>query len=586
MKKTIFIFLKKLEFIIKNYPKIFTIIIFSKVIVAAKSLMISVFFIDRICKLIVEKQSFNSFILYLIQFMVILGIFEIINLVIELYFLPQLKIKIEKNINFNLFEHSINVELKQAENSEFYDTYVFTIDNYVNNIFNVIDIFSDFIASLFTTITLIFYLKSTSFILILIIIISIFSGIYFGKKLNIWKLGFKTENQKNIRKLNYVKRIIYLKEYAIEYKISKVKLLVEKICKETLEEYLKLSKKYLKKIGVIRTIQEICSQYIVLFSALIYCVFMIFNNTFGISRVLPSINAILTVSVNLYVFTIIYNKILACSMEINKIEKFLKETEQENPEKKKKINTINTIKFENVYFSYENQLILKNVSFEINNNEKVSIIGYNGSGKTTLIKLILGFYKPDSGEIYINGINIKEIDIKYLYPHLNIVFQDFNIYQFKIIDNILMKNYNKKDEETALYAINKTGIKDVIYKNNNNIYSEMSKEYDNNGVLLSGGQMEKIALSRVFSKTSIAILDEPTQALDSISEYNIMKEIMEHCKNNIVVYITHRLTNCIYSDKIILLENGEIIEQGSHIELMEKGKKYYEMYCLQDINNN
>jgi ATP-binding cassette subfamily B protein len=207
--------------------------------------------------------------------------------------------------------------------------------------------------------------------------------------------------------------------------------------------------------------------------------------------------------------------------------------------------------------------------------EKIALVGHNGAGKTTLVKLLLRFYDPDSGELYFNGKNIKDYNLESYRNLFGTVFQDFQIYSFSAMENILMDrscDEYRKDVKEILELIKVSVDPD----------NALSKEFDKEGIVLSGGQSQKIAIARALIQDSpVLILDEPSSSLDPISEYEMNQYLFELAKDKTVIFISHRLSTTVMADRIYLLENGEIIEVGSHSELLNRNGKYADMFHKQ-----
>ena len=233
------------------------------------------------------------------------------------------------------------------------------------------------------------------------------------------------------------------------------------------------------------------------------------------------------------------------------------------------IDEIKSIEFRNVYFKYPrtDNFVLEDVSFKIDLNKKISLVGVNGAGKTTIIKLMCRFYDPTKGDILINGIDIKEISEASLLMNLSIVFQDFKIISFNIKDNIEIDNNDKDRLDDAL---KKSLIYDRVQELPNKEYTYINKWFDKEGIVFSGGEMQKFAFSRsLYKDGSFVVLDEPTSALDALSEAKIYKDFNEIVGKKPTLYISHRLSSCIFSDEIIVLDGKRIAQVGSHEERMK-----------------
>lgn len=240
------------------------------------------------------------------------------------------------------------------------------------------------------------------------------------------------------------------------------------------------------------------------------------------------------------------------------------------------------IEFKNVSFKYPNMesYALKNINIKINNGEHLAVVGRNGSGKTTFIKLMCRLYDVTDGEILINGINIKEYSKESIISLYSVVFQDFKIFSTTLAQNI---STNEEYDKERLYdALDKANIKDRVLKMENKECTYLYKDLDKAGVEISGGEAQKLALARALYKDApIVILDEPTAALDPIAEHEIYNRFNSFVENKTAIYISHRLSSCVFCDKIAVFDKSNLVESGTHQELLTAGEKYFELWNAQ-----
>lgn len=241
--------------------------------------------------------------------------------------------------------------------------------------------------------------------------------------------------------------------------------------------------------------------------------------------------------------------------------------------------------FNNVSFKYPGtkNLNLKNINLKIKSGDKICLVGENGSGKTTLIKLLLRIYEPTSGTIFLNGIDIKNYNLKDYQNIFSTTFQEFIHYNLDVRSNIAFGNTKKIDDTEYLKKVaKKTNSANFIKNYPNGYETKLSKEFYDYGIEPSIGQWQKLAVSRALFKDSpILILDEPTASLDPKAEEEVFKIFDEFEKEKILLIISHRMYSAKLADKIILLSQGRILEMGSHKELINQKGKYYELYSLQ-----
>jgi len=243
------------------------------------------------------------------------------------------------------------------------------------------------------------------------------------------------------------------------------------------------------------------------------------------------------------------------------------------------------IEFKNVSFRYNSNmpLVLKNINFTIRTPEKTAIVGVNGSGKSSIVKLMMRLYDPATGEILLNGIDLRKYTIESLRKCFSTMFQDYPSYAFNVRDSISVSDYEKAEDENRIEkALAKSDAGQLITKFPDGIDTYLTRQYDEAGVELSGGEWQKISAARTFFREApVMILDEPSAALDAESEDRLFKQLEAEYADKCAVLISHRLSNVISTDQILVLDDGELIENGTHLELMALKGKYAELFNLQ-----
>lgn len=240
-----------------------------------------------------------------------------------------------------------------------------------------------------------------------------------------------------------------------------------------------------------------------------------------------------------------------------------------------------TICFQEVSFTYPGMKTkaLDRVSVEIPLKSSISIVGRNGSGKSTLIKLLLRLYQPDEGRIFLDGVDIWTIPLEKYRQQVSAVFQDYYIFALDIRENITVAGQN---DEKVWEALRKAGVENTVQKLPKRLDTPLFRYYHADGVDLSGGEKQKLAIARMLHRdTKVMVLDEPTAALDPRSELEIYEQIHRNHKEKTILYISHRMSSCHFSDRILVMEDGRIAEQGTHARLMENRQLYYQMYQAQ-----
>ncbi|MBE6568313.1 MAG: ABC transporter ATP-binding protein [Ruminococcaceae bacterium] len=244
-----------------------------------------------------------------------------------------------------------------------------------------------------------------------------------------------------------------------------------------------------------------------------------------------------------------------------------------------------TIEFKNVSFAYPGttRKVIKNVNMTFHAGENVVLVGLNGAGKTTLIKLLTRLYDPTEGAIYLDGVDLREYDVRALYDIFGIIFQDFGKYAVSLKENIAYGDVHAEmTEERIRDAANKGNAADYIEKLPEQYETPLMRFFEENGMELSIGQWQKLSIARAFYKDSdILILDEPTAALDPLAEQEVFNRFSDLGENKISVFVSHRLSSATRADKIVVLEDGAIAEIGTHAELMKMEGKYHHLFSTQ-----
>ena len=285
------------------------------------------------------------------------------------------------------------------------------------------------------------------------------------------------------------------------------------------------------------------------------------------------------------VFSETYPFACETSLYVNKIREFLNyEPKIVSKEKLVPSNKAKEIELDKVSFAYgKNQdMLLKDLNLHIKPGEKIALVGYNGAGKTTLVKLLMRLYDTKAGAIKADGRDIKDYEVKKYRDTIGTVFQDFQIFAGSVKENVLLDVADGIDDEDIKKALTQSGLMERINKFEKGLDTELTTEFSQEGVNLSGGESQKLAISRVFYKDAgLMILDEPSSALDPIAEYQLNHAMLEATGDKTVIFISHRLSTTRIADRIIMLENGKIVEQGSHEELLAMKGKYAQMWKVQ-----
>ncbi len=525
-------------------------------------------------------------------FLLCLLVFVVLGLLFNAYLYQKLQMKsqpkIKQALKEMLFEKAKEIDLACYDDPAFYNDYVLSVSEVENQVDRLFQMIAGLFAGLTSMVLSGSFFIGNDPISFVFVAIAFVAALVSGNVLN--KLNFKIRNEKNPfeRKLGYVNRVFYLNDYAKEVRLNtEVSGELLKDFEETNNQVLAVDKKNAAKRFWLQYMKDfICNQFIIYIVYLIYLVY----NAVVLRRISYSNVAVMLTTANrmknrMRQFSGVYPQMREISLYVEKMQKFLNVEPEIVSEKKRLVPDEPTeIELKNVSFGYrkEDGYILKNISMKIHPREKIAIVGYNGAGKTTLIKLIMRLYDPDEGEILLDGINIKEYDVEEYRHKIGTVFQDFKIFAATVKENVLL-DFADKGEDTAVgESLQKSGFAERLETLSEGLNTPLTTEFEDEGVNLSGGEGQKLAVARVFYKeANLIILDEPSSALDPIAEYHLNHSMLTAAEKKSVVFISHRLSTTRIADRIYMLENGSIIEEGSHTELLHINGKYAQMWKVQ-----
>ena len=299
----------------------------------------------------------------------------------------------------------------------------------------------------------------------------------------------------------------------------------------------------------------------------------------SLTSIISCVGAIVSSTATIYQGTLFIDNMI----QFNKLEATILPTVSPALEVKRHI--AHEIEFKNVYFSYpgSTKQVLKNVSFKLKPGSTTVLVGLNGAGKTTIIKLLTRLYDPTEGTILLDGEDIRKYDLKQLYEIYGTIFQDFGKYAVSARENIYYGDINHDiDDDKIASSAQSSGAADFIEKMTKGYNTPLMKYFEDDGTELSIGQWQKLSVARAFySDSDIMILDEPTASLDALAEQQIFQQFERLTENKTSIFVSHRLSSATTADNIIVLEHGQVVEEGTHKELMDLGGKYYELFSTQ-----
>lgn len=488
-----------------------------------------------------------------------------------------------RGLNKTLYEKAKNLDLENYDNPKFYNNFILTIESSSDNIQNILGLVQSYFGELVSLLTIgsIIFTIDPVCLLIIAVIVIIFTPI--SKKIGEMQMMRREDNNRLHRKADYFARVFYLQDYVKEVRMNGIKPLLMKRYNEAAQEVCDNQRKYVSKIDIAYFIQETGVQIVgfmfILPLYLGYCVLE--RHTLSSGDFVASFNGAFSIAASFSFLTVaaVRNFSERAKM-IEKYREFLKtDTKIKDGERVVPITEPKTIEIKNLSFTYpgNSEPTLKNINLTIKPYEKIALVGYNGAGKTTLTNLILRLYDATDGAILIDGEDIRDVTIKSHRDRFASVFQDFQLFAASVGNNVALDN--GFDGDRVLQALKNSGFDKRL---ENGVNTQLLREFDDDGIMTSGGEAQKIAIARAFYKNCpYVILDEPSANLDPIAEYNLNQAMLDAAKEKTVVFISHRLSTTINADRIYVMENGSIIESGSHNELMELNGTYAYMFNLQ-----
>lgn len=487
-----------------------------------------------------------------------------------------------------LFAKAKNMELSCYDNPEFYNDFVWAMSESDQKALAVLDSVGVFVESVITvggTAAIVVSVDSIGvWVAAIVLIVTGF----------VRKKGVKLEYEENEirrplqRKRDYTSQVLYQAEYAKEVRLTPVKdKLIDDFSKNN-GKLIAVIKKYGWKSFALGVFNWAIIDKVLVYG--LYVAYLLYGiltlKIYTLSDFYTLFNGTNRLEENWEGVIYALSDFQKHSLYIERFRQFMeyeiKMKDPENPVEMPKEAA--TLELRNVTFAYDSveEPTLKGINLTIHPGEKIAFVGYNGAGKTTLIKLIMRLYEVSGGGIFLGGTNIKDFKLKDFREYFGVVFQDYQLLATTIGENVMMDLVKESDEPAIKNALEKSGFAEKLQTLEHGTKTGLSREFDKEGVNLSGGESQKVAIARVFPRDcKIVILDEPSSALDPISEYNVNQSMLEAAKDKTVIFISHRLSTTRLADRILMLENGRIIEEGSHDALLEQNGKYAEMFNMQ-----
>ncbi len=542
---------------------------------------------------------------YAVKIIAIMALFYLIVYIFDRWYWcvhnPLMKKRLHLKMHEELFEKSRSIDLACFDDPEFYNDFVWAMNESDRRAVEVIEDTGKLINRVVASFTMFGILFTVDPMIAVILFVSSMITVICNLAGN--RVSFKHDKEAMplSRKRSYINRVHHLADYSKELRTNRAGELLLEQYDESVAKQVELDKKYGKLYFLLYGIGWNVVGNITFFAIIIYMVSMLGHGLevggFAASvGVVWSIRWMLTDLIERLTKYPKHSLYIEKYLEFMRFEPQIKDGETEIPE-------FESLEFRDVSFSYEfsshpkyrfheddyvapeaidGKDALKHISLKINRGDKIAIVGYNGAGKTTLIKLIMRMYDPTEGEILYNGVDIKNYEPNAYRKNIGTVFQDYKIFAASIGENVMNGECAETDERTVLEALEAADFSEKLATFERGIHTHLTREFDEEGANLSGGESQKIAISRVFARDfPIVIMDEPSSALDPLAEYDLNQSILHNTERKTVIFISHRLSTTRIADRIYMFDRGELSEVGSHEELLEQNGKYAEMFRLQ-----
>ena len=477
-------------------------------------------------------------------------------------------------------QKTIDLDLGYFDRTDSYDRYNRAFGNCCKVIDNANAILSSFVTSVINIFLITGLLIWMDFYIFISIIVIIIISFLVSNKLKKIDYQFSVKISEKNKQLNYLYRLFYVPQYVREIKANNLSNYLFDMKQRFNYGTIELTKEQMKSkipynifMGSLNILENS--------AVALYFGFSVIVGRIAIAEYFTCINAYNQLKNTILNLISTYTQLYSNSMFASDYLGFLSSKETVTLNKKgEMLFAIHEIKFASVSFRYPNSNVnaLTDVSFTINKGEKVAILGKNGAGKTTIIKLLLRLYDPASGEILINGLNIREYNTESLRSAIQTLFQDFATYAFSIKDNVSLGR-NISDDD-ILTALEKVQLRSKIESLEHSLDTPITSQLHANGIELSGGEAQKLAIARIYANNpKTFVMDEPTSSLDPYAETLLYSKLLEEKNTDVtVIVISHRLTLTYKMSKIIVIEQGSVVENGKHDDLMNNRGIYSDMY--------
>ena len=579
-----------LKLLCKIYPRVVFHIAFRTIIDYAEWLFYSAFFMRYVINALQEGKAFSTLMLFICICIAVFAGKTLYTDYLNGTVIPVANAEVNKKLYQILFKKSRNVELECFENAEFYDKYTLAMKNADTRLIQTVDKIFGVIFGAVASVCAFIFMYQVDKLSVTFILLPIIGNFYF-RRLNS-HIDYKRNKDMAVhnRRIDYINRVMYLKEYAKEMRLTKVFRLLRHQYRDAITGVSDVTKKYVWKSAALHWLYVMFTFNFIFEGLLIYGAFRsIVSHTISLAQLAVITSMMVSTTWILIGFTDSVTECFKNGLFVEYLKTFLeyKEKIPEDYDGADPGREIQSIEFRNVSFAYKDIPVLQNLNMKLDGGKTYALVGHNGAGKSTIIKLLLRFYDPTDGEILLNGRNIKEYNLQKYRALFATAFQDNRMFSMSVADNVVLGEDIPPEQKQSVVenALKLSGVYDKVMSLPKGMDTTLTREFDDEGAVLSGGEFQKIVVARAFARNCpVKVFDEPSSALDPIAEYKLFDNILKACRENTLLFISHRLSSVQNADYVFLLEKGMVLEEGTHKALMKRKGAYADMYNKQAEN--
>lgn len=586
--------LKKLRYIVFlakpywKYGKIYTLVtLFTSVVLTPLSSVAGTMLPKAAIDAVMEHKTSQQILATIGLYTAVILVASVVQLIIQQSYASMAQMRIQYNLLYEVNERALYTDFKYYDDPEFFSQFSYAQQNFATQAQQVIYIVPMLLNSLITAVAMGAIIASAGPVLLLITL----GFVVLQTVIQLPQVKMSADLSVDLtdwsRRTNYVYRNLQMKENTAEMRTSSAGEKLLRAFRATIDEitqryakYIRATMKYVIPQGALSPLQtSIILVYVILF--------VIAGDTSKIGLYASLTAAAATLSGQL---TMVFSNVSNFFRSVvygERIARFFETVSVIEPPRSGALPPPEghyAVELRDVTFCYRNSDFgIRSMNLTVTPGQRVAIVGENGGGKTTLTKLLLRLYDVDSGQVLVNGRDIREYDIHALRRRIGIAYQDVRILAMSLRDNLTV--YNDATDEQLNEIIGKLGLQSVLDKSGGSLDVQISREFTEHGIVLSGGEAQRLALARLFTGSfGLLLLDEPSSALDPLAEAKLMDVILDKSNTATTIMIAHRLSTVRDFDVIYHMENGSIIETGTHDQLMAAHGKYYEMFTKQAAN--